>query len=77
MKRPSTGRVRKDLNADDLGYMDPYIGYATCSTINGEYKLQGPLLYEGKPVKRWDMGTFQDTDGKGYLLIHHGPVCIV
>lgn len=20
------------------------------------------------------MGTFQDTDGKGYLLIHHGPV---
>lgn len=36
--------------------------------INGEYKLQGPLLYEGKPVKRWDMGTFQDTDGKGYLL---------
>ena len=40
----------------------------------GEYKLQGPLLYEGKPVKRWDMGTFQDTDGKGYLLIHHGPV---
>ena len=20
------------------------------------------------------MGTFQDADGKGYLLIHHGPV---
>ena len=20
------------------------------------------------------MGTFQDTDGKGYLLIHHGPI---
>ncbi|MCE8763079.1 glycoside hydrolase family protein, partial [Phocaeicola dorei] len=31
-------------------------------------------LYKGQPVKRWDMGTFQDTDGKGYLLIHHGPV---
>ena len=52
--------------------MDPYIGYLPVS--RWEYKLQGPLLYEGKPVKRWDMGTFQDTDGKGYLLIHHGPV---
>ena len=74
MKCPSTGEYVMYMHADDLGYMDPYIGYATCSTINGEYKLQGPLLYEGKPVKRWDMGTFQDTDGKGYLLIHHGPV---
>ena len=74
MKCPSTGASVMYIHADDLGYMDPYIGYATCSTINGEYKLQGPLLYEGKPVKRWDMGTFQDTDGKGYLLIHHGPV---
>ena len=62
------------MHADDMGYKDPYIGYATCSTINGEYKLQGPLLHDGKPVKRWDMGTFQDTDGKGYLLIHHGPI---
>ena len=62
------------MHADDMGYKDPYIGYATCKTINGEYQLQGPLLYQGKPVQRWDMGTFQDTDGKGYLLIHHGPI---
>ena len=52
----------------------PTIGYATCKTINGNYQLHGPLLYQGKPIKRWDMGTFQDTDGKGYLLIHHGPI---
>lgn len=74
MKCPKTGEYVMYMHADDMGYTDPYIGYATCKTIAGDYKLQGPLLYNGKPVKRWDMGTFQDTDGKGYLLIHHGPV---
>lgn len=74
MKCPSTGEFVMFMHADDMGYKDPYIGYATCKTINGEYQLQEPLLYQGKPVQRWDMGTFQDTDGKGYLLIHHGPI---
>lgn len=74
MKCPSTGEFVMFMHADDMGYKDPYIGYATCKTINGEYQLQGPLLYQGKPVQHWDMGTFQDTDGKGYLLIHHGPI---
>lgn len=74
MKCPSTGEFVMFMHADDMEYKDPYIGYATCKTINGEYQLQGPLLYQGKPVQRWDMGTFQDTDGKGYLLIHHGPI---
>lgn len=74
MKCPKTGEYVMYMHADDMGYMDPHIGYATSKTINGEYKLHGPLLYEGKPIKRWDMGTFQDTDGKGYLLIHHGPI---
>ena len=74
MKCPSTGEFVMFMHADDMGDKDPYIGYATCKTINGEYQLQGPLLYQGKPVQRWDMGTFQDTDGKGYLLIHHGPI---
>ena len=74
MKCPSTGEYVMYMHADDMEYKDPYIGYATCNTINGDYKLQGPLLYQGNPVKRWDMGTFQDTDGEGYLLIHHGPV---
>lgn len=74
MKCPSTGEYVMYMHADDMKYMDPHIGYATCKTINGEYKLQGPLLYGGKPIKKWDMGTFQDLDGEGYLLIHHGPI---
>ena len=74
MRCPATGEYVMYMHSDDLGYKDPYIAYATCPTINGEYQFQGPLLHHGKPIKRWDMGTFQDTDGKGYLLIHHGPI---
>lgn len=77
MKCPKTGEYIMLMHADDMGYKDPYIGLATCKTIAGDYQLQGPLLYDGKPIKRWDMGTFQDSDGKGYLLIHHGPVYLL
>lgn len=74
MRCPSTGEYVMYMHADDLKYNDPYIGYATCKTIAGEYEFQGALLHNGNPIKRWDMGTFQDTDGKGYLLIHHGTI---
>ena len=74
MKCPKTGEFVMLMHADDMKYNDPYIGVATCKTINGDYELQGPILFNGKPIKRWDMGKFQDTDGKGYLLIHHGPI---
>lgn len=74
MKCPSTGEYVMYMHADDMNYKDPHIGYATCRTIAGEYKLHGPLLYEGKPIRRWDMGTYQDTDGTGYLLLHGGIV---
>ncbi len=74
MRCPKTGEYVMLMHADDMGYNDPYIGIATCKTINGDYKMRGALKYNGRPVKRWDMGVFQDDDGKGYLLIHHGPV---
>lgn len=74
MRCPKTGEYVMFFHADDMRYKDPYIGVATSKTVNGEYRLQGPLMYEGKPVKRWDMGTFQDTDGTGYVLIHHGVI---
>jgi hypothetical protein len=31
-------------------------------------------LFDGKPIKKWDMGTFQDSDGSGYVLIHGGEI---
>lgn len=74
MKCPETGEYIMLMHADDMSYNDPYIGLATCESIAGDYQLQGPLLYKGKPIRRWDMGTFQDGDGRGYLLIHHGPI---
>lgn len=74
MKCPATGEFIMYMHCDDMKYMDPHIGYATCNTINGEYTFQGALLHNEEPIRRWDMGTFQDTDGTGYLLIHHGII---
>jgi hypothetical protein len=74
MKCPSTGEYVMYMHADDMGYNDPHIGYATCKTIAGDYEFRGALLHNEKPVRLWDMGTFQDSDGTGYLLIHHGII---
>ncbi len=74
MKCPATGEFVMYMHSDNLLYKDPNIAYATCKTINGEYEFKGALLFDGKQIKRWDMGAFQDSNGKGYLLIHHGYI---
>ncbi|MEO6521498.1 MAG: family 43 glycosylhydrolase [Mucilaginibacter sp.] len=74
MKCPLTGEFILFMHADNLGYKDPYIAYAISATITGDYTLMGPLLFNGKPIKKWDMGTFQDGDGSGYVLIHGGNI---
>ncbi|MDE7421804.1 MAG: family 43 glycosylhydrolase [Muribaculaceae bacterium] len=74
MRCPSTGEYIMLMHADDMKYKDPNIGIAVCDRIDGDYQLLGTIEYEGEPIKRWDMGTFQDEDGTGYLLIHHGPI---
>jgi len=72
MKCPATGEFVMYMHADDLKYNDPHVVYATCKTINGDYQFHGDLLQEGKYIKKWDLGTFKDWDGKGYLLTHSG-----
>lgn len=74
MRCPTTGEYVMLMHADDMNYNDPHIGIAVCDRIDGDYTLLGDLKYDGEPVRRWDMGTFQDDDGSGYLLIHHGPI---
>lgn len=74
MKCPKTGEYVMYMHADTIGYMSPYVGYATASTITGPYSLKVPLLFNGKPIKKWDMGTFQDNDGTGYVLLHGGDI---
>ncbi|TRW24012.1 family 43 glycosylhydrolase [Flavobacterium zepuense] len=72
MKCPKTGEYIMLMHTDSLGYKDPCIGYATAKTIAGPYAFKGPVLFNGTPIRKWDMGTFQDSDGAGYLLIHGG-----
>jgi hypothetical protein len=62
------------MHADTLGYTNQFIGYATSKTITGPYTFKGALLYNGKPIRKWDMGSFKDKDGSGYILIHGGEI---
>ncbi len=72
MKCPATGEFVMFMHCDDMGYKDPHVGYASSTTIDGDYEFHGDLLFDGKYIKRWDLGTFQDSDGSGYLLTHEG-----
>jgi Glycosyl hydrolases family 43 len=74
MKNPKTKEYIMYMHADSLTYKDQFVGYATSKTIKGPYKFIGPLLFNDKPIKKWDMGTFQDKDGSGYILIHGGEI---
>lgn len=74
MKSPHTGDYVMFMHADSMDYRDQYVGYATAKSIAGPYTFQGPLLFEGKPIKKWDMGAFQDKDGAGYVLTHGGDI---
>lgn len=72
MKCPKTGEFVMFMHTDNSAYKDQAVGYATSPTVTGPYTFQGPLLFDGKPVKKWDMGVFQDDDGTGYLITHSG-----
>ncbi len=74
LKCPKTGEYVMFMHVDTLGYKDQFVGYATSKTITGPYVFHGPLLFNGKPIKKWDMGVFQDTDGEGYVLTHGGQI---
>lgn len=72
LKCPKTGEYVMYMHTDDIRYKDPQVGYATSETISGEYTFKGSLLFEGKPILKWDMGMFQDEDGTAYLITHSG-----
>lgn len=74
MKCPKTEEYVMYLHTDNLTYKDQCVGYATAKTITGPYEFKGPILFNGNPIKKWDMGTFQDVDGRGYILIHGGEI---
>ncbi|MBQ8867333.1 MAG: family 43 glycosylhydrolase [Bacteroidaceae bacterium] len=74
MRCPRTGEYIMLAHTDNMRYKDPQVGLAVAKNITGPYTFIGPLLYKGEPIRRWDMGTFQDHDGTGYLLMHHGDI---
>ncbi len=74
LRNEKTGIYVMLMHTDDLNYMDPCIGLATCDTINGTFRFHGPLMFEGQPIRKWDMGTFVDEDGAAYLLLHEGDM---
>ncbi len=74
LRSPTTGRFVLYAHADDLGYTDPHIVVATSARITGPYELVGPLMRDGEPLRRWDLGVFEDRDGSAYLLVHEGDI---
>ena len=74
LRCPKTGEYVMLMHTDNLQYKDPCTCYATSRNITGPYEFQGPILYKGQPVKKWDIGSFMDDDGHGYLLVHHGMI---
>lgn len=74
IKNEKTRQFIMLMHTDDLNYMDPHIGLAVSDTITGPYEFVGPLLYNGEPIRRWDMGTFVELDGTAYLLLHEGDL---
>jgi len=74
MKCPGTGEFLMYFHADSNKYRHPAVEYAVSKKITGPYEYKGPLLFEDKPIRRWDMGTFQDEDGSGYIILHHGDI---
>lgn len=74
MRSATTGQYVMFMHTDDRRYLDAHIGVAVSDTINGEYRFLGALEHHGQPIRRWDMGTFQDDDGTGYLLLHEGDI---
>ena len=74
MKNLKSGEYVMFMHVDTLGYKDQFVGYAVAKKITGPYEFKGPLLFNGKPIKKWDMGIFQDVNGEGYLLTHGGVI---
>jgi len=74
LRCPETGEYVMFMHTDDMQYKDPCTCYATSRSVTGPYEFQGPLLYKGQPIRKWDIGSFADDDGHAYLLVHHGGI---
>lgn len=70
----ATGQYVQTMHVDNTTYKDPAIGVATSSTVCGDYTYRGRLKMNGATLKYWDSGSFQDSDGAGYVIAHNGNI---
>ncbi len=74
MKCPSSGEFIMYMHVDSDNYKNPAVEYAVSRNITGPYEYKGRLMFGDTYIRRWDMGTFQDDDGTGYIILHHGDI---
>lgn len=74
LKNKKTGKFVMLMHTDNMKYTDPCVGLAVADAADEEFKFLGELLYQGEPIRLWDMGTFVDEDDTAYLLTHEGNI---
>ncbi|MFF1610253.1 family 43 glycosylhydrolase [Amycolatopsis sp. NPDC058278] len=70
----TTKQYVQTMHVDNLTYKDQAIGVATSSTVCGDYTYRGRMKMNGSTLKYWDSGSFQDSDGTGYVIAHNGNI---
>ena len=70
----ATKQYIETMHVDNSTYKDEGIGVATSSTVCGNYTYRGRMKLNGSTIKKWDSGSFQDTDGTGYIITHNGNI---
>lgn len=66
VRNPTTGKYVLWFHYDNSSYSLAEVGHAECDTIDGNYTYLGAIHPQGADSR--DMGLFQDTDGKAYLI---------
>lgn len=70
----TTKQYIETMHVDVAGYKKPGVGVATSPTVCGNYTYHGRLKLNGSSINKWDSGSFQDTDGTGYIITHNGNI---
>ena len=74
LKNPKTGKYVLLARTDTPKHTDPITCVAVSDTINGEYQLLCALEYEEAPLRKGDLGVFQEADGTAYAMFCEGDI---
>lgn len=74
LRNPNTGKYVLLARTDNKKHTDPITCVAVSDTINGEYQLLGAFEYEEAPLRKGDLGLFQEEDGTAYAVFCEGDI---